>query len=187
MIESAKINIFQKLRAHPKRLKHVLGVYETAIKLAKIYDVDLVRVGVAALYHDFAKYDKLKNQIMLLDKSIIIKYQETPVIYHAYASAQAYKNDFNSNDEDILNAIRFHVWGRKNMTIIEKIIFVSDACEPNRKNQEAPIIFKLAVKNLDHAVELSMKVGISYLEQKKIVPSKEQMNICQYYKELNSG
>ena len=39
----------------PSRFKHVLRVEQTAIKLAKQYDVDLEAASVAGLCHDYAK------------------------------------------------------------------------------------------------------------------------------------
>lgn len=187
MIESIKKKVIKKLKDHHKRLEHVFGVYETAIKLAKVHHLDENKVAVAALYHDYAKYDSIENQISYLDLDVIKAYIETPVIYHAFAAAKALEMDFDIHDEEVLNAIRYHVWGRIGMSDIEKVILISDSCEPNRKFDDATKIYELALKDLDQACESVMKASIDYLETKGIVPAKEQIEIYIYYMEVNRG
>lgn len=187
MIESLRKSVEEKFKDKKERLEHVVGVYETALKLAHIHSADLNKVGIAALYHDYAKYDVIDDQVKEISNVIRDKYKETPIIYHAYASAQALKENFNIKDEEILNAIRHHVWGRKKMSLIEKIVFVSDTCEPNRNFKDAPGIYELATKDINQAVEKCMEASIKYLKTKKLTPSKEQVSIYKYYKELNCG
>jgi len=187
MIEELKKIVTEKLKGHPKRLKHVLGVYDTAISLAHVYDLDEEKVGIAALFHDYAKYDPIEKQIEHLDLEIIKRYIDTPVIYHAFAAASTLELDFGINDEDILNAIRYHVWGRIGMSDIEKVILISDSCEPNRKFDDAQYIYELAHMDLDRACEYVMKASIDYLETKELVPALEQLNAYTYYMEVNRG
>ena len=187
MIKQIKIKVSEKLKDYPKRLKHVLGVYETSVKLAKVYHLDIEKVSIAALYHDYAKYDEIEDQIKYLDLDIIKAYVDTPVIYHAFAAAKALELDFNVHDQDVLNAIRYHVWGRIGMSDIEKVVFISDSCEPNRKFKDAQSIYNIAIKDLDLACERVMKASIDYLISKEIVPAEEQVNAYTYYMEVNRG
>ncbi len=187
MIEEMKKKVTEKLKEHPQRLEHVFGVYETAIKLAKAHHLDEQKVKIAALYHDYAKYDSIKDQIACLDLEIIKDYINTPVVFHAFAAAKALEKDFDIHDEDVLNAIRYHIWGRIGMSAIEKVILISDSCEPNRKFDDAEHIYQLALKDLDLASEYVMKASIDYLKIKGLVPAEEQLNAYTYYMEVNSG
>lgn len=187
MIEEIKRKVIEKLKDYPKRLQHVLGVYETAVSLAKAHQLDEEKVMIAALFHDYAKYDSIEAQIEDLDLGIIKDYVDTPVIYHAFAAARKLEMDFGIHDEEILNAIRYHVWGRIGMSDIEKVILISDSCEPNRRFDDAKHIYELALKDLDLASEYVMKASIDYLETKKLVPALEQLNAYTYYMEVNRG
>lgn len=187
MIEAIRKSVEDKLKDHPHRLKHVIGVYETAIKLAEIYHLDTDKVGVAALYHDYSKYDSIEDQIRYLDLATIKTYAEVPVIYHAFAAAESLEHHYQIHDEDVLNAIRYHVWGRIGMSDIEKVILISDSCEPNRKFDDAKHIYELATKDLDLAVEAVLKASIDYLYTKNLVPAKEQLETYNYYMEVNRG
>ena len=43
MIEDIKIKVSEKLKDHPKRLRHVFGVYETAVKIAEAHHLDVLK------------------------------------------------------------------------------------------------------------------------------------------------
>ena len=187
MIDAIKNRVEEKLKNHQRRLTHVIGVYETAVKLAEIHHVDVEKVSIAALFHDFAKYDTVEDQVAHMDLKTIKEYAEYPVIYHAMAAAIALEHEFNIRDQEILNGIRYHVWGRPNMSDLEKIVFISDSCEPNRKFSDSQFIYDMATKNLNLATEYCMKISIDHVIAKGLVPSPEQMESYQYYKEVNRG
>ena len=49
-------------------------------------------------------------------------------------------------DEDILNAIRYHTTGRAEMSKLEKIIYIADMIEPNRKFDGVEALREIAQK-----------------------------------------
>jgi predicted HD superfamily hydrolase involved in NAD metabolism len=187
MIQAVRRKVEAKLKNDEMRLKHVIGVYETAIKLAKIYKVDENYVAIASLYHDYTKNDSIEDQIKLLNQEDIKKYKDYPVIYHALSAAKQLEKDFSVKNEDILNSIKSHVWGRPFMSIYEKIVFVSDYCEPNRVFIDTTSLYALAVKDIDLAVLKSMELTLNYLKRQGLKPSKEQLEAYTYYMEVNSG
>jgi len=187
MIDMIKKSVEEKLKSHPKRLLHVFGVYETALKLAKHYHLDGEKIAIAALFHDYTKYDDLSDQIKWLTKEEIIKYKKYPVMYHALSAAQVLEETHHIHDLDILNPIRHHVWGKSNMSLYEKVIFISDYAEPNRTFFNPHEIYDLALKDIDQAVYVCMKITIDYLLKENLVPSSEQMEAYQYYMEVTSG
>ena len=66
-------------------------------------------------------------------------------------AAAILKAKFGVEDEDILNAVSYHTTGRADMSLLEKIIFVSDATEPNRTYDDAERLNALAFSDLDQA------------------------------------
>jgi predicted HD superfamily hydrolase involved in NAD metabolism len=177
----------EKLKDHPKRLKHVEGVAETAVKLAQIHGVNPEKAMMAGYWHDTSKYDDLKTQIKDLDPETIKRYKSHPVIYHALAAAQTLEIEFGIHDEEILSAIRHHVWGQKNMSTLEKIIFVADSCEPNRGFEDSLMVFQMATQDLDQAVIYCMKQSIEHVIEKGKTPSIDQLTAYAYYTEEKRG
>lgn len=112
------------------RLKHIYNVKKVAVALGKIYHVDIPSVVVASYLHDVTKhYSFAENKALLgniFDESI-----PKPCL-HAYSASVLAKTRFEIDDLDILNAIKYHCSGRSEMSLLEKIIFVSDYIEESR-------------------------------------------------------
>ena len=53
-------------------------------------------------------------------------------LWHGPVGAIIARDEFDITDEDTLNAIRFHTTGRAGMSLLEKLIYVSDMIEPGR-------------------------------------------------------
>ena len=58
---------------------------------------------------------------------------------HGKLGAYYAKEEFNIKDKDVLNAIAYHTTGRPNMSLLEKIVFVADYIEPNRRKRQSII------------------------------------------------
>ncbi|TDX51093.1 bis(5'-nucleosyl)-tetraphosphatase (symmetrical) YqeK [Orenia marismortui] len=156
------------------RLKHTLGVRDTAIDLAQKYGADIDKAKWAALLHDCAK--RLSNNRLLQradEFGIVIDdiCQRVPTLLHAPVGAEIAKREFGIDDKDILNAIRFHTLGNKNMTKLDKVIFLADYIEPNRRCKAIDELRdRVKGKTLDEAVRLACENTIKYnLEQGRII------------------
>lgn len=112
------------------RLKHIYGVLDVATKLGKQYNLDISSVKAASLLHDATKKLSNKENLRMLDN---ISTDVPNACYHAYSSAKLAEDKFNINDKDILNALTYHCSGRKNMSTLEKVIYVADFIEDGRK------------------------------------------------------
>ena len=74
--------------------------------------------------------------------------------------------DFGINDEDVLNAVRYHTTSRKEMSLLEKIIYIADVIEPNRNHPGVEELRELAFKDLDKAILASLNQCISFVKEK---------------------
>jgi len=102
---------------------------------------------------------------------------------HALIGADMAKRCFGINDKEILDAIYRHAIGCKDMTLLDKIIFVADGIEPNRVGSDADEARTAAESDLDKAIVLVMTTIKSYyLKDKPMHPNSIEMlkNIAQY-------
>jgi len=153
---------------NPKRLKHIYGVKETAVALAKIHLVDEDKVIIAALLHDITKLEPLsfhKREILNCYNESILK-EYSPPTYHGFSAACVAKNKYLIKDDDILNAIESHTVGKPNMTLLEKIIFISDYIEPNREYASCKRVRPIAFENINRAVYEALNDSIKLYESK---------------------
>lgn len=154
-----------KPRMPEKRYIHTIGVMETAIELAKLYGEDEKKAETAAILHDIAKYADIEwmEQIVRDEKLDVRLIGWGSELLHGPVGAYIAESEFAITDEDMLNAIRFHTTGRVGMSCLEKIIFVADMIEPNRKFDGVDRLRKKAMKNLDKAMNACVRHTLAFL------------------------
>lgn len=149
------------------RKKHTRGVAETAVELAKVYKADVDKAYFAAMCHDMAKNMNVDEMNDYVNKhSMDRKYLNNPNIAHGKIACMMLREDFDVEDEDILNAVSYHTTGRAGMSLLEKIIYLADAIEPGRDYPGVSELRKASREDLDKACLLSFKRTIDYLTEK---------------------
>ena len=152
----------------PFRMNHTLGVERMAVRLARIYcpEKELL-LRAAALLHDVSKEKSLEEQVAIFKRNGIEPSEEqlsVPPTIHAYTAPFVIKEDFPKfAEEELLEAVRYHSTGRANMTLAEKIIFLSDYIEDTRKYEDC-----IALREEFFSAEpekMSEKEGLEHLNR----------------------
>ena len=148
-----------------ERFDHTLGVAYTAASLAFLYDVDLDQALTAGMLHDCARYVEHKVETCKKFHIPVTEAEEKePSLLHAKLGAYLAEHQYHVHDPEVLNAIRYHTTGHPNMTLLEKIIFVADYIEPNRKKlPDLDRIRTLSFHDISEAVKVTAKSTIEYL------------------------
>lgn len=169
----SEIELWLKNKLSNKLYRHSLAVQEMSTQLAKIYNVDKEKASIAGLIHDCAKSLPKKEMLSYsnqLDIPIDEIIKRHPILLHATLGAKIAKDKFGITDEEILNAIASHSLGSKNMTKLDKILYIADSAEPNRDYPEAEIIRKLAYDGeLDRALLEAINQKIIYVVRKNAI------------------
>lgn len=150
-----------------KRKPHVEGVAQEAVKLAKRWGEDENKAYRAALLHDVTKALKFSEQLILLKNYGIIKNiseNGSESVIHAETGAAVARFVYHEESE-ICSAVRWHTTGKADMSRLEKIIFIADYIEPNRKLDGIDRIRALAYEDLDACMVASLKNNLDYLEK----------------------
>lgn len=164
------------------RLEHTLGVAKMAKLLALRYNVDIEKALIASYMHDYSKYDDINLAKDILSNDDIKECEKYPFLYHAYLSAEAYKRLLGS-DNDIYLAIRNHVFGRPNMTDLEKIIMIADYTEENRKYESCIECRNILLDgNIDLAIYYSTLKTIEVAMENGGTPHPKQLEVLEEYK-----
>ena len=154
-----------------KRFKHSEGVVKRAIEYAKVYNVDIETVKLVAISHDIAK-ELSEEEIEKYIKEYNIEIDEVEKrnnnLLHAKIGSFICKNKYGFT-QDMVNAVRFHTTGRENMTILEKVIYLADATEENRKYCSSFYV-DLIKKDIDDGMfEVAKWVINSLLERNMVI------------------
>ncbi|MGW7158178.1 MULTISPECIES: bis(5'-nucleosyl)-tetraphosphatase (symmetrical) YqeK [unclassified Paenibacillus] len=137
-----------------KRWKHTLGVMESAVLLAEKYGADPVKADLAAILHDVAKYWPVSEMEAVIRENGLNEelLQHDKQLWHSEVGAFVAKRDYGIDDEEIINAIRWHTSGRVGMSLLDKVVCLADYIEPGR---DFP-----GVNHIREQAELSLEEGL---------------------------
>ncbi len=168
---------FIKKTLPQKRLIHTANVVVTALKKAKELGLDVQKVKISALLHDCAKYlDHTKVKGFTLPDKV-----PTPVI-HAFLGAYVAQNVVGVEDEEILDAIRYHTSGKAQMSTLGKLIFVADMVEEGRSYLGVEKLRELYEKDdFEGCFVECLKEEFLHLLNKKQYIYEETLNAFRYY------
>ena len=174
-----------KLKRH--RYSHSVKVLETAMDLAKAHNVSEQDAAWASILHDYAK--NLDDAEMLnhiekyaIDTDLVI--QSRINLAHGLVGAEMAKCDFNIENEDILNAIRNHTFGRAGMSDLEKLIYLADFIEPDRRFSGVHKIREVAYENLDKAMLMALEQTIGHILGSKRLLHPDTVHARNYFVDL---
>ncbi len=175
----------EKLGHH--RYIHSVGVAGTAVSLAMKYGENIYKAQIAGILHDCAKcYDDEELVRLCRKKEIeVTDFEEKHgFLLHAKYGAYLAENKYGIRDEDILNAIRWHTTGREGMSLLEKIVFISDYIEPTRNKAEDLSSIRYEAFNgndIDKVLLMIMRATIKYLNASDNSIDKTTISAYEFY------
>lgn len=165
----------------PSRYTHSLGVEKMASELASIYGADVQKAAFAGRYHDIAKCFTPETMNSYVRRfGLPDMYIDNNPLAHSKVAAEILRSEFGVTDEETLNAVRSHTTGRRGMSLLEEIVYVSDAIEENRNYPELPSLQKRAREDLDGACLFIMDYTLQQLEKKGRVPDRDTIEARQF-------
>ena len=150
-----------------QRFEHTLGVEETAREMARVFGEDEEKAALAGLLHDCAKCMPLSQMIKAAKHARVDDVmKESKALMHAVAGMCVAEDVYNVHDEAVLSAIRWHTTGRAEMTRLEKIIYLADVIEPNRKPFPGlEELRKLCTEDLDAAMHMALRMSLEHVRE----------------------
>lgn len=177
-----------KSRLSEYRFTHSVNVAKSAVELAEKYGADKEKAYVAGILHDVMKEENLDVQREFIEKNgekMTSLELNSKSIYHQMSGSAYAKIELHIDDEDILNAIRYHTTGRKNMSLLEKVIFTADFISAERNYPDVDIMREKAKVSLDDAMLYSLKYTINNLTSKTAVIHTDTLECYNWIIETN--
>ena len=145
-----------------KRIPHVLGTEQEAIRLAERYGADVEKARVGALLHDCTKKLDMAEQLDLC-RHYGIQLDELErkalKLLHAKTGA-AIARDVFGVDDAIYSAILWHTTGHAHMSLLEKILYLADYIEPSRDFPGVDKLRKVCYEDLDKGLLMGLEMTI---------------------------
>ncbi len=153
---------------YAKRIPHVQGTEEEAVKLAQRWGGDVSLARRAAILHDCTKYYTVDEHFAICEKyhvELDALERQSEKLLHAKTGAALACHVFGQ-PEEVQAAIYFHTTGKGGMTVLEKILYLADYMEPHRDFPGVERLRALAYTDLDAAVALGCEMSIAEMEEK---------------------
>jgi len=152
-----------------KRYTHSCNVADMCVRLAEIFGEDSNKAYIAGILHDIRKEappEEMKNEMLSSGYYVDPAELATKGTWHGIAGAYYVKTVLKIEDEDILNAIRFHTVGRAEMSRLEKIVYLGDLVSAERDFKDVEKYRKYALADLDNGMFQALKWSIPSLVNK---------------------
>ncbi|MGP7819018.1 bis(5'-nucleosyl)-tetraphosphatase (symmetrical) YqeK [Niallia sp. 01092] len=148
-----------------KRYLHTVGVMETAIELAEKYGENVKKAELAAIFHDYAKFrpkEEMKTIIITqkMDPQLLNFHSE---LWHAPVGAYLVQQEAGIQDQEVLDAIKYHTSGRPGISLLEKIVYLADYIEPGRNFPGVEEVRELTAVNFNEGFIQSVKNTMNFL------------------------
>ena len=153
----------------PKRFKHSVAVYETALELAKAHKLDKAateKVAVSALLHDCGREVPTKASVAKmqeLNMPVDVVEANQPILLHSKLGVYYAQKKYGVTDAEVLDGISYHTTGKANMSVLAMIVFLADMIEPGRDFPGVEELRKVARKDLEAAMLLAYSNTTKYL------------------------
>lgn len=151
----------------PKRMPHVLGTEQEAVRLVRRYGGDETQARIAALLHDCTKKLDMAQQLALCEKYGIALdelEQKALKLLHSKTGAAIARDVFGVEDA-VYDAILYHTTGKPDMTRLEKIIYLADYIEPTRDFPGVDALRKTVYEDLDKGLLMGLTMTIQEMEE----------------------
>lgn len=150
------------------RLMHSVGVLETATELAGRHGVNAGPLRTAALLHDCAR--ELSNEELVTragEFGLTVREvdRKSPVLLHGKVAAVIAGRELGITDAAVISAVLWHTAGHPEMSLSDKIFYLSDVMEPTRPHEWVPELKALAHEDIDSAMLMAIDVNTAHLDR----------------------
>jgi HD superfamily phosphohydrolase YqeK len=149
-----------RAKLSPRRYGHAMNVLEMAADLARRCGEDEEKAATAALLLDLCKdCEKPGNALA-----------------HAGEAADLMKAAYGIDDEDVLNAVRYHTTGRAHMSTLELIVFLADTLEASRTYEGVERLRALTYEDLRLGALETLRELIEHVKSTGAEPAKDSLD-----------
>jgi nicotinate-nucleotide adenylyltransferase len=155
----------------PSRFLHSRGAALTAYDLCIRFGLDPGRGYLAGVAHDIAKSlpeEEMKRLACRDDKRFSELEQKKPALLHGRAGAVMLRQKFGIEDEDILEAVRYHTTGRPEMGPLARVVYIADKIENSREDVKGEFRDFSRFADLDGLFTAVLEETVAFLRSKRM-------------------
>lgn len=167
-LSDAQLRAVSYSMMYAKRIPHVQGTEEEAVRLAQRWGADAQLARRAAILHDCTKYYTVEEHFAICEQygvELDRLERQSEKLLHSKTGAALACHVFGEPKE-VQAAIYYHTTGKGDMSLLEKILYLADYMEPHRDFPGVERLRELAYQDLDAAVALGCEMSIQEMKEK---------------------
>lgn len=149
-----------------------MNVAESAAQLAEKYGADKEKAYTAGILHDITKEEAHEAQKEYVTRNGIALTELERLngkVLHQISGALFCRLELGIDDEELLGAIRYHTTGRRDMTLLEKVVYTADFISADRCYPDVEVMREKAQRSLEEAMLYSLTWTIRDLSSKTML------------------
>lgn len=150
-------------RLNPKRYHHSLCVADEAYRLALKYGASEQKAYLAGLLHDVTKNASREEHLNIFNTFGIILdnvEQSAEKLWHAISGATYVRYILNVQDEQIVEAIRYHTTAKAEMPLLARVLYLADFTSRDRDYEDVDVLRGLVDRSLDEAYAYALRYTV---------------------------
>ncbi len=149
-----------------RRLEHSISVANLAYKVAVSNNLSFPGTFyLAGLIHDIGKNIEREEQRNYIEKYYRYYTDIPDYAYHQFVGSAIALKEFGITDKKILQAIKYHCTGNKEMSDLGKIIYACDKIEPTR-GYDSSLLINAMLDDYENGFLNVLKENIKFLSNK---------------------
>jgi len=168
-VDNIQVLEFVRSRVTQARFEHSKRVADMAVRLAKAHGFSEENAYLAGILHDICREYPGEKLLELAEQYQITvdEYERVwPIGLHGKVAAEELRTW--GLDEEVLEAIRYHVSGYPGMGSLARILYLADKIEEGRSYTGVEELRLLALKDLDGALSDAIDHSLLYLIRRKL-------------------
>jgi predicted HD superfamily hydrolase involved in NAD metabolism len=153
-----EIRKYIEINLTPLRLEHSLSTALICVELCSRFGLDETKGRIVGIGHDISRETPVTDDLIsLIDDGYIVSNADklNPVLLHGRIGANLLKEEFKLDDDEILQAVRWHTTGHPEMGKLGQVLFIADYIEPGRSHISPALREKYMQMDLN---EMTLKV-----------------------------
>ena len=153
-------------RLNEKRYYHSLCVADEAKRLAVRYGGDAEKCYLAGLLHDITKNASCEEHLQIFETfGIILSEVEKNAqkLWHAMSGAAYIRYVLLIDDNELIDAVRYHTTAKADMSLTAKILYLADFTSKDRDYDDVDVMRKLVDVSIEDAMIYSLGYSIKDL------------------------
>lgn len=182
-----QVRLYAQSAEKQSRFEHSERTAKMCEILALRYGLDGRRAFLAGIGHDICKEcpDPLMITLAVGDGLPVgaLESKKTALL-HGRAAAQLLKTGFFIQDDEVIEAVQNHTFGKKSMSDFAKLLFIADKIEPGREHMTPERLKSFEKFSLNELTFLIVQENIDYLQSKGKKVADVTFELYEYLKQL---